>query len=422
MSTRLTTTKQNQYNSVEYPLDISNWQQQQQQRQHQHHAQYQQQHHMPYPVVSTNTNSAPPSQGHFWMSPSTLDSSFVWENNLPTDPFIVPKVEDSVLANSNLALNSAAIQGAWNNEVGFSSRSAWTSSCIGGLPTQGSANISSSDMAVLPSQDSVYSDNMDHKTYALGPVLSTDHASPAAEWSMVGSVFSPVTEGTSPESMASVPMLVPTRTISSSGLSTNSSEGSAEGGLMRTAALTESPDMYRQQSSAAFIFDGTPSCGSTYPYSHHTSPDTTQWYPPGYSPSHPGLPQPLTNAQIVSHKQTTRIEGGRYDLTKQSQAQWSGFVTEVPECDQQGEPPVMQNADSDTKRKTDDEILMKCKAEGITYKEIKKRLRTKVAESTLRGRYRALTKPRKDRVRKPVWTEKDVSFRSSPSNMSLTQS
>jgi tryptophanyl-tRNA synthetase len=95
---------------------------------------------------------------------------------------------------------------------------------------------------------------------------------------------------------------------------------------------------------------------------------------------------------------------------KLSQAQWTGFVTELPERDEQDDPPVVQNADSDARRKSDDEILMKCKAEGITYKEIKKRLRTKVAESTLRGRYRALTKPRKDRVRKPVWTENDVSL------------
>jgi tryptophanyl-tRNA synthetase len=104
------------------------------------------------------------------------------------------------------------------------------------------------------------------------------------------------------------------------------------------------------------------------------------------------------------------LESAKDHRTKLSQAQWTGLVTEVPERDEQDDPPVMQNADSNTRRKTDDEILMKCKAEGITYKEIKKRLRTKVAESTLRGRYRALTKPRKDRVRKPVWTENDVSF------------
>ena len=356
------------------------------------------------------------------MSPSAINSSFVWEN-MSSDTFIVPKVEDSIVANSNFALNYATTQGAWDNsEVGFSDKSAWTSACISGLPTQGSANLSSSTMAVLPSQGNIYSENMDHKTYALGPLLGTDHASPATEWSTAGSVFSPATEGTSPESMSSVPMSAPTRTISSSGLSTNSFEASAEGGAMGTAALTESPNAYRQQSSAAFAFDGTPSCGPVYPYSHNISPGTTQWYPPGYSPGQSGLPRTPPRVQTASHKQTTRLGAGMDGHLKHSRAQWSDFVAEVSERDQADNSPVIQNADLDMKRKTDDEILMRCKAEGITYKEIKKRLRTKVAESTLRGRYRALTKPRKDRVRKPVWTEKDVSFCSFLSIISLTHS
>jgi hypothetical protein len=100
-------------------------------------------------------------------------------------------------------------------------------------------------------------------------------------------------------------------------------------------------------------------------------------------------------------------EGGQ---GAQPKVQWTGCVPGVSGLDQaQDNSQITQNADPDAKRKSDDEMLIKCKAQGITYKEIKKRLRTKVAESTLRGRYRALTKPRKDRVRKPVWTDKDVS-------------
>jgi hypothetical protein len=59
-------------------------------------------------------------------------------------------------------------------------------------------------------------------------------------------------------------------------------------------------------------------------------------------------------------------------------------------------------------RKREDVILLEGKRHGLTYKEIRKKIGTDVAESTLRGRYRSLTKARKDRVRKPVWTEKDV--------------
>ncbi|KAF2270924.1 hypothetical protein CC78DRAFT_610973 [Lojkania enalia] len=59
-------------------------------------------------------------------------------------------------------------------------------------------------------------------------------------------------------------------------------------------------------------------------------------------------------------------------------------------------------------RKFEDDILLEGKRAGLTYKEIRKKMKTKVAESTLRGRYRSLTKARRDRVRKPVWTDEDV--------------
>ncbi|KAJ4286702.1 hypothetical protein N0V90_012954 [Kalmusia sp. IMI 367209] len=60
------------------------------------------------------------------------------------------------------------------------------------------------------------------------------------------------------------------------------------------------------------------------------------------------------------------------------------------------------------RRKNEDKMLLEGKASGMTYKDIREKIGTDVAESTLRGRYRALTKARKDRVRKPVWTSEDI--------------
>ena len=45
----------------------------------------------------------------------------------------------------------------------------------------------------------------------------------------------------------------------------------------------------------------------------------------------------------------------------------------------------------------------------MSYREIKEKGGFSGAESTLRGRYRTLTKRKEDRVRKPEWDEKDVS-------------
>ncbi|KAF2000289.1 hypothetical protein P154DRAFT_563550 [Amniculicola lignicola CBS 123094] len=63
---------------------------------------------------------------------------------------------------------------------------------------------------------------------------------------------------------------------------------------------------------------------------------------------------------------------------------------------------------SDNQRHHEDKLLLEGKAIGLTYKEIRKQIGGQIAESTLRGRYRSLTKQRKDRVRKPHWTEKNV--------------
>ncbi|KAL4765130.1 uncharacterized protein BDW70DRAFT_147407 [Aspergillus foveolatus] len=53
-------------------------------------------------------------------------------------------------------------------------------------------------------------------------------------------------------------------------------------------------------------------------------------------------------------------------------------------------------------------LLIKYKRQGLSYKDIKRIAGFKEAESTLRGRFRTLTKSKEQRVRKPQWHEKDV--------------
>ncbi|OAX82003.1 hypothetical protein ACJ72_03652 [Emergomyces africanus] len=55
-----------------------------------------------------------------------------------------------------------------------------------------------------------------------------------------------------------------------------------------------------------------------------------------------------------------------------------------------------------------DEYLIRCKRAGMSYKDIKEKGNFSEAESTLRGRFRTLTKRKEQRVRKPGWQEKDV--------------
>lgn len=56
-----------------------------------------------------------------------------------------------------------------------------------------------------------------------------------------------------------------------------------------------------------------------------------------------------------------------------------------------------------------DQELLDLRNAGLSYREIKQKYGFREAESTLRGRYRTLTKAKEERVRKPEWKSADVS-------------
>lgn len=60
-------------------------------------------------------------------------------------------------------------------------------------------------------------------------------------------------------------------------------------------------------------------------------------------------------------------------------------------------------------RSARDEFLLRSRSAGMTYKEIRHKGNFAEAESTLRGRFRTLTKDKDARVRKPEWQNNDVS-------------
>ena len=63
-------------------------------------------------------------------------------------------------------------------------------------------------------------------------------------------------------------------------------------------------------------------------------------------------------------------------------------------------------------RDAKDDFLVRSKLAGMSYKDIRRRGNFVEAESTLRGRFRTLTKHKAARVRKPEWTDNDVSAHS----------
>ncbi|KAL7792448.1 hypothetical protein V8C37DRAFT_416347 [Trichoderma ceciliae] len=71
-------------------------------------------------------------------------------------------------------------------------------------------------------------------------------------------------------------------------------------------------------------------------------------------------------------------------------------------------PLVIQSPREAAERAAKDRFLVQSRLQGVSYKEIKQRGSFTEAESTLRGRFRTLTKKKEDRVRDPKWTDIDI--------------
>ncbi|KAI5860024.1 hypothetical protein GGS23DRAFT_599950 [Durotheca rogersii] len=67
-----------------------------------------------------------------------------------------------------------------------------------------------------------------------------------------------------------------------------------------------------------------------------------------------------------------------------------------------------ETAAMDGGRSAKDDFLVKSKMAGMTYREIRRKGNFTEAESTLRGRFRTLTKNKEERVRKPEWLDNDI--------------
>ncbi|TKA32356.1 hypothetical protein B0A50_01462 [Salinomyces thailandicus] len=85
----------------------------------------------------------------------------------------------------------------------------------------------------------------------------------------------------------------------------------------------------------------------------------------------------------------------------------SGYDGSVASGDEEGSTVAEE---TNAKPQEGDEYLLKARARGESYRQIKKQGRYTVAESTLRGRYRALVKSKSERVRRPEWTDQDAAL------------
>ncbi|KYG41683.1 hypothetical protein M433DRAFT_137840 [Acidomyces richmondensis BFW] len=129
-------------------------------------------------------------------------------------------------------------------------------------------------------------------------------------------------------------------------------------------------------------------------------------------------PGTVTSLQALHHPQPMRTYSTQNafkwaDNTSSYGAADRTISVEYDESGYDNERVEAAEADQDTSSKSkklsaSNQALIRMRNEGISYKEIRRRLNLREAESTLRGRVRMLTKDKSERVRKPTWSPNDL--------------
>ncbi|KAG5964151.1 hypothetical protein E4U56_002390 [Claviceps arundinis] len=122
--------------------------------------------------------------------------------------------------------------------------------------------------------------------------------------------------------------------------------------------------------------------------------------PPGISPSFLGIPSPGIDSLSLS------MPGVNQPSTAQPSS--AGHSPQVQRSFMHSPSPVPTQPAITNAKEYQDQILMQDRRNGWSYKRIKEVRNFGVSESTLRGRYRNLTKRSHERPRSPTWTDKDV--------------
>ena len=170
------------------------------------------------------------------------------------------------------------------------------------------------------------------------------------------------------------------------------------------------------------------------PYEQTAFMSASSWHPATYSAFHPAsMLQWTQDGQIASSgfswdtmhptqyiaptqlvSQTSPAESTMSPQTVHSEE--SDHSIQQTECtptwtqhnDQSSNDVENRVLPTSDERQAKDDVLIRLRNQGLSYREIKRQTGFAEAESTLRGRIRVLSKPAHQRVRKPTWRRSDV--------------
>jgi hypothetical protein len=333
-----------------------------------------------------------------------FDHGFALNENLQMSPYVMPQLDSRNASNADLAYNQMAVQEAMCKN-GFQ----YVDGSFA-MPSRMTGSGLDTDSSLSPRSHN--SDNMGSDVQPFSPDPAGDLATPCTNWSDFSATSFPTMKTSTSDSGSSK------LSTTQAAIRPREAGGNAQySGLPRNASGATLPSPVSDTSSLRY--NGLPaSYGDTSPYgsefslSQKSSPGTSPWHPSEYTRRMvlPSRPREYSTTGALSNSLTSAYQVHGSNGVSQSLVPWSNTRTTIPgQGHYQTRFMAPRTVDAQAQRKADDDILLEGKKEGLTYKEIRKKMHTKCAESTLRGRYRSLTKARKDRVRKPVWREIDVS-------------
>ncbi|KAF1947339.1 hypothetical protein EJ02DRAFT_140499 [Clathrospora elynae] len=357
---------------------------------------------------SSNVHAYSPNRS--WGAASAHNNiSYELNHEMMLEPCIMPESDDQFRRNAELLYNTMAAQNTVVKARGqYGDVRSWVPSVVNGLSREVSVNGSDLDTIDSHSPKSSMSDDFDH-SYSPGPM--SEQASPGGNWHGGGysAPFQALKEP-SPVSASSMSPFGSAPVHKSSNTTDIDMSGLPLLGSNMTMSFVPPAEFGGYANVPIASFQNT---DSEYSHSQESSPNASPWFLPNYSHDLTGLPYRTRtalghNAQSDSDTSVSSANDSR--CTQYRSAPWTETRAVLPAQDRlQARFQVPRSSDAQAQRQHNDDLLVQGKKEGLTYKDIRlKMVGEKPAESTLRGRYRSLTKARKDRVRKPVWTKVDI--------------
>jgi len=325
-----------------------------------------------------------------------VDGAFAMDNKLHAEPVAIadmgfPSGARNDLEYGNSFAGPSSMTKAGNDHIGGSS---WAIRLSESAEQHATYNFGGSDLSTAATSTSPksYFSNPSEHNMAHSPKTILDQTSAHGAWANYGSASSDDVK----------PCPSPQDHVAELGINPGFARlGGHNSSSLHSVDINIVPPVGQHQEESFGNHAGQLGRMWTHPF---TQNGTMTWQ----APSEPNLQQPYYQQDFLQPA-PSHME----DIPSLQQPQRSPYYAyrtrgETQQAADETSFGTASSAETDTQRKMEDDMLLEGKAAGLTYKEIRKQMGATVAESTLRGRYRALTKEKRDRVRKPVWHPQDV--------------